>query len=87
MQNADFGSTARSCLGVLYEWGDMANLVGGLLTGDFWCFKGLTGPVSGEQQKMSGALRTDIVQIFIPGGLTSSNFRQLHDNVLTSGIT
>ena len=85
-ENSDFTSAARSYLGVLYEWGDMKNLVGGLLTADFWCFKGLTGGVSGERQQMSGPLRTDVVQIYVPGGLRLGNFRQTRDDVLTSGI-
>ena len=86
LENSDFTAAARSYLGVLYEWGDMQNLVGGLLTADFWCFKGLTGGVDGERQKLSGPLRTDVVQIFVPGGLKLENFSQPHDNVLTSGI-
>jgi len=86
MENCDFTASARSHLGVLYEWGDMRNLVGGLLNADFWCFKGLTGGVEGARQKMSGPLRTDVMQIFVPGGLSLNNFSQPHDNVLTSGI-
>jgi hypothetical protein len=86
MQNADFTETARTLLGVLYEWGDMRNFVGGRLTADFWCFKGLTGAVSGERQRMSGHFRDDVVQIFVPGGLTLTYFEQSHDNLLQSGI-
>jgi len=86
LTNSDFTAAARSHLGVLYEWGDMKNLVGGLLTADFWCFRGLTGAVDGERQKMSGPLRTDVMQIYVPGGLRLGNFRQAHDSVLTSGI-
>lgn len=86
MQNSDFTAIARSYLGVLYEWGDMKNLVGGCLTADFWCFKGMTGAIAGAQQKMSGPMRTDVLQLYVPGGLRLGNFRQTHDNVLTSGI-
>jgi hypothetical protein len=86
LENSDFTSTARSLLGILYEWGDMGNLVSGILTADFWCYKGLTGAVAGQKQNFSGPLRTDMVQIYVPGGLTLSDFRQVHDNVLTSGI-
>ena len=86
MENSDFTSTARSLLGILYEWGDMRNLVGGIVTADFWCFKGLTGAFAGERQKLSGPMRTDVVQLYVPGGLKQINFRQLRDNVLTSGI-
>jgi hypothetical protein len=86
LENSDFTDAARSYLGVLYEWGDMKNLVGGLLTEDFWCLKGLTGAVAGKRQKMSGPMRTDVMQIYVPGGLRLTNFRQPHDNVLTSGI-
>jgi len=86
LENSDFTIAARSYLGVLHEWGDMKNLVGGLLTADFWCFKGLTGGVAGARQKLSGPLRTDVVQIYVPGGLRLADFRQPRDNVLTSGI-
>lgn len=86
MQDADFTSTARTLLGVLYEWGDMKNFVSGRLTADFWCYKGLTGPISGKRQKMSGPVRDDMVQIFVPGGLSLAYFDQQHNNVLKSGI-
>jgi hypothetical protein len=86
LSNAEFTDSARSHLGVLYEWGDMKNLVGGLLTADFWCYKGLTGPIEGARQRMSGPMRTDVMQIYVPGGLKLGNFRQPHDNILTSGI-
>jgi hypothetical protein len=86
LENADFTETARSYLGVLYEWGDMKNLVGGLLTADFWCLKGLTGAVHGARQSASGPFRTDVVQIYVPGGISLRYFAQPHDNVLTNGI-
>jgi hypothetical protein len=86
MENSGFTDAARSYLGVLHEWGDMRNLVGGLLTADFWCLKGLTAAVAGERQKFSGPLRTDVMQIYVPGGLRLGNFSQARDDVLTSGI-
>lgn len=86
MQNSTFKDTARSHLGVLYEWGDMGNLVGGRLNADFWCFRGLSGPINGKEQRISGSLRTDVVQIYVPGGLTFSDFFNRHDKVLTSGV-
>jgi hypothetical protein len=86
LENSDFTRAARSHLGVLYEWGVMKNLVGGLLTADFWCFKGLACGVAGERQKLSGPLRSDVVQIYVPGALKLGNFRQIRDDVLTSGI-
>lgn len=84
MENSDFREAARSYLGIV--WGDSQNLVGGLLNADFWCFTGLTGAVEGEGRRMSGPLRTDVVQIYVPGGLRLSDFTQPRDNVLTSGI-
>ena len=91
LENSDFIETARSFLGVLNDWSDMKNLVGGVLTADFWCFKGLTGGFEGvdkmgRHQRMSGPARTDVVQIFVPGGLTLANFTEVRDNILTSGI-
>jgi len=86
LDNSDFRDAARSYLGILYEWGDMGNLVGGLVNADFWCFRGLTGPISGQRQSASGPFRTDVVQIYVPGGLRLRDFDQPRDNVLTSGL-
>lgn len=86
MQNADFVETARTYLAVLYDWGDMKNLVGGEVTADFWCFKGLSGGISGASQQQSGPFRTDVMQLYVPGGLKLGNFIHPHENVLTSGI-
>jgi len=84
IENADFAATARSFLGML--WGDKTNLVGGLLTADFWCLKGLTGAFGDQQQHMSGPPRTDVMQIYVPGGLKLAYFSQPRDNLLISGI-
>ncbi len=86
MGNSGFTETARTYLAVLYEWGDMKNLVGGKVMGDYWCFKGLSGGISGAQQQQSGPFRTDVMQLYVPGGLKLGDFVQPHDNVLTSGI-
>ena len=86
MQNCSFAEAARSHLGILYEWGDMKNLVGGLLTADFWCLRGLSGGVDSERLKLSGPLRTDVMQIFVPGKLSLAYFTQPRDDVLTSGL-
>ena len=84
MENSDFREAARSYLGIV--WGDSHNLVGGLLNADFWCFMGLTGAVAGGGSSMSGPLRTDVVQLYVPGGLRLGDFTQPRDNVLTSGL-
>ena len=84
MENCSFAAAARSYLGILHEWGDMKNLVGGLLTADFWCFRGLTAGVDSARLKLSGPLRTDVMQIFVPGDLSLGYFTQARDDILTS---
>jgi len=86
LANGNFTRSARSHLGILYEWGNMGNLVGGLLTKDFWCFRGLTGGVAGKEQEMSGPLRTDVIQIFVPGGLSLAYFDQPRDDIVSRGL-
>jgi hypothetical protein len=66
--------------------GDVGNLVGGILTAVFWYYKDLTGAVAGQRQYSSEPLYTDIVQIYVHGGLKLRDFRQVHDTFLTSEI-
>lgn len=90
--NVPFQRMARSLLGILFDWGDMGNLVGGKLTADFWCYKGLsngyagTSERTGQVQNMSAPERQDVIQLFIPGYLTRAHLTEVHDDVLTSGL-
>lgn len=84
LSGQSFLESARLHLGL--GWGEKANLVGGLLVGDFWCLRGLMAPVKTGTMAISGPVRTDVMQIFVPGGLSLANFRQPRDDVLMSGL-
>lgn len=78
-----FREAARSNLAVLPEWGDMANLVTGLVRKPYWVIKGMTAPAAGKSDKISGHFSLDVLQIYVPGGLALADLSEPSDSVLT----
>jgi hypothetical protein len=72
-----FRNAARAAFCVLPEWGDMGNCVSGFLTADFWAITGTSARADGKGGSLHNPYGVDCLALFVPGGLSPSNFADL----------
>lgn len=87
MDDGAFRNNARYCFCVPDEWSDMSRLVSCELDSSYWCFKGFSEPVRRAPQlaTMTGFDSTPM-QIYLPGGLSDSDRKNVKDVAINRSV-
>ncbi len=72
-----FRRSARMAFAVINEWSDMNACVSGTLVHPFWAIAGNTARADGKGDLAINPYGISVRQIFVPGGLTTGDFKDL----------